>query len=110
MHVGKFGKTIFPNGENSANLVTLFADNDGDTCKNDYIHFADSTPPPHNVTVLVTTQWKIYDFYAGLPDGIFSKQIWVIFGGSCNGRCCIFFVHLVFLKPFGILYVHMDIW
>jgi hypothetical protein len=28
--------------------------------------------------------------YSGLPDGVFSNpkiRIWVIFGGSCNGRC-----------------------
>jgi hypothetical protein len=36
---------------------------------------------------------------AGLPDGIFLKpnvQTWVNFGGSCNGRC------LVYFRPFGL--------
>jgi hypothetical protein len=38
---------------------------------------------------------------SGLPDGIFFKPkipIWVIFGGSCNGRCW----HI--LLPFGLFY------
>jgi hypothetical protein len=53
----------------------------------------------------------------GLPDGIFFKPktpFWVNFGGSCNGRSCIFYVYLVYfmaiwyiLRPFGIF---MAIW
>jgi hypothetical protein len=40
--------------------------------------------------------------------------IWVNFGGSCNGRCCIFYSQLVYLLPFGTQCGHlvyfMDIW
>jgi hypothetical protein len=47
----------------------------------------------------------------GLPDGFVFKQkiqIWVNFGGSCNGRCwCILWI----LGPFhGLLLYFMDIW
>jgi hypothetical protein len=38
---------------------------------------------------------------AGLPDGTFSDQIWVILGGSCNGRCW------YILWPFGLFYGHL---
>jgi hypothetical protein len=61
----------------------------------------------------------------GLPDGIHiclpEIQIWVNFGGNCNGRCwhilrpfglfCGHFVYFTeicyFLYPFGIFYIHL---
>jgi hypothetical protein len=46
----------------------------------------------------------------GLPDGIFSCQkcqIWVIFGGSSNGRCWYIYGYLV---NFTAIYMLMVIW
>jgi hypothetical protein len=67
-------------------------------------------------TPLAPNRWKmnlprLESAKSGLPDGILFKpkiQIWVNFGGSCNGRCW------YILWTFGPFYGHLvhftDIW
>jgi hypothetical protein len=49
-------------------------------------------------------KFKIFHSRSRLPDGIFlyqKIQIWINFGGFCNGRCCSIF------WPFGLFYGHL---